>query len=318
MPPSPSKNRMAVVTKTSVATRIAVGTAIGFIAGVLGGSYGFALLNTKLAPTLPSAPNPNQCQVACEYGYASQKYTPTYDADVQKCVKSCNQNISAGVKLPGISANQPGTPPLTQTCTDGSVIPATALCPKKDGGGTPTLCPDGKTPVPSTGICYCTNGTVMPANGVCGGVPTTPCPEGQTLGSDNVCRPAPKLPCLDLCYDDLRACAVAGISAQTCSNRYTLCANACDPKKPITRCPDGSLMPSTGICNTPPPEISCQTTCKNIYTTCAYGAGTSASQQGQCATDLTLCLNRCPPSKPTGITCPPGMKLGSGGACIKI
>ena len=350
--PDAPKSTTPTAVATTVSTRLAVGVAIGFIAGILGGSYGFALLSNRITPTpapapirsAPSAPAADQCQTGCANTYNFTKGGPTYNIDVQLCVKTCKDLLAIGgvpgiapsnpqggspsVKggnVPGLAPANPGTPnpTLAHKCADGTTLAMGVPCPQ--GGATPSqpnLCPDGTPNTSTDGKCYCPGTTiVMNATTICPTTPTptptSPCAADMSMGSDGICHPSPVVPCLDLCSTDARACVVAGNSTQVCTQRLTLCVNKCQPQTPGTpkRCPDGSLMPSSGTC--PTPKVPCLTQCNNAYTTCAYTPAANVStQQAFCLAQLTVCTNQCAPNTPTtNGGCPAGKTMSSAGLC---
>ncbi|MBP9864532.1 hypothetical protein KBC54_03745 [Patescibacteria group bacterium] len=322
MPPSPTpKQTLPVATKTSVSTRLAVGIAIGFIAGALGGSYGFALLSNRIAqpsPMVGGAPNQAANNAAAVYGG-----------------NAANANNAGLVGGNAANANNPAV-------VSGNAQAVSGSNPSAPNPTFTKLCQDGKTVPASSGACLCPNGLIMPTNGVCGGTtgtgtPETPCPTDMKMGSDGMCHPIATVPCLDKCALDLKACAATGASVQICTLKLATCTNLCQPKTKIPRCPDGTVMPASGVC--PTPGVPCLTLCNNAYTKCAYsGTGSAATQQNICLSQLNVCTNQCTqattpttPTTPTGgtgtsgtggtttpsptTTCPTGKVMTSSGIC---
>ncbi len=303
MPPSSSlpnapKSTMPTAVATSVKTKLTVGVAIGFIAGILGGSYGFALLSNRIAPApAPSrpaavAPAADQCQTGCADTYNFTKGGPTYDADVQLCVKTCREFVAIGGNVPGLAPSNPQTgtptvpggtnvpglapgypetpnPVLGHKCADGTVLAMGVPCPQ--GGSAPSqpaLCPDGSPNTSIDGKCYCPGTTIV-------------------MNATTICPVPPS--CRDLCATKLNTCLQTG-SGKTpaqCQAESTTCVNACAPPPSETApCTDPTMTKgSDGKCH-PTVTKTCIELCTANLKSCK---GTSAV----CNKDFEVCASRC-------------------------
>jgi hypothetical protein len=148
-----------------------------------------------------------------------------YECD-QKGRSANEGNNGVGYGNPAHTGCQPD---VTETCPDGSPMPASGDCTPKCPDGKPMpangdctpKCPDGK-PMPANGDCTpkCPDGSTMPANGKCGG---DTCPDGSAMpangkcGGDTPCVPSSTT----VCGQETPSC-VASASANRCGGGEVL------------------------------------------------------------------------------------------------